>query len=86
MPESGSRALVVQEKMPQSRAGRHIGTSANPNRRESAFLAHLALQYDGVKVQRRLRAERLKTAIQSYGLEAAARSGSRVRSKRGLKV
>jgi hypothetical protein len=66
-----------------------IGLTAsafNPNRRWSAFLAHLSLQYDGVKEQRKIRAERLKSAIQSYGLDAASRIGPHARRARGLSI
>ena len=62
------------------------GTAPNPNRRWSAFLAHLTLQYDGVSEQRRVRAERLQNAIQSYGLDAAARKGPFVRPVRDLSI
>jgi len=66
-----------------------IGLTAsafNPNRRWSAFLAHLSLQYDGVKEQRQKRAERLKNAIHSYGLDAASRMGPHARPSRGLSI
>jgi len=66
-----------------------IGLTAsafNPNRRWSAFLAHLSLQYDGVKEQRQIRAERLKNAIQSYGLDAASRMRPNTRPSRGLSI
>ena len=86
MPETGSRALVVQEKMVQPRQSRPVYSSFNPNRRWSAFLAHLSVQYDGVGEQRQMRAERLKNAIQSYGLDAAARKRAHTRPVRDLSI
>jgi hypothetical protein len=85
-PVTGSRALVVQEKIAQPHRTGLTSSAFNPNRRWSAFLAHLTLQYDGVSEQRQMRAERLKNAIQSYGLDAAARRASHARPVRDLSI
>jgi hypothetical protein len=60
--------------------------SANPNRRTSAFLAHLALQYDGLSARRIQRSERLETAITGYAAENRTRSVPRARSTHDLKI
>lgn len=85
-PISGSTALVVQEKMAHPRRNYGAASAFLPNRRESAFLAHLSIQYDGVTDRRRLRAERLKNAIHSYGFEAAARKKPYARASRDLNI
>lgn len=78
-----SRAIVPLRDVPFAR---RRPPGANPNRRASAFLAHLALQYDGVSVRRVKRAERLKTAISSYGTEAPMRNAPHFRSTRDMKI
>ena len=81
--KSQSRAIVpVQEAARPRRAP----SGAIRTRRASAFLAHLALQYDGVAVRRQQRAERLDTAISSYGSEAALRNRARNWPSRDLKI
>jgi len=80
---SQSRAIVPLRDVPFARRRLFI---ANPNRRASAFLAHLALQYDGVSVQRIKRAERLKTAISCYGREAPMRNAPHFLSTRDMKI
>lgn len=85
-PISGSTALVVQEKMVHPRRNHGAASAFLPNRRESAFLAHLSIQYDGVTDRRRLRAERLKNAIKSYGFEAADRKNPLARPSRDLSI
>jgi hypothetical protein len=82
-PVSTSRALSVLNDASSSR--RHK-LSANPNRRTSAFLAHLALQYDGLSARRTLRSERLESAITGYGAEQRMGSLPRARSTHDLKV
>ena len=71
VPASASRALTVQEEISDDR---HRILSANPNRRTSVFLAHLALQYDGMATRCVLRSQRLEAAITSYGAEKGVRS------------
>jgi len=85
-PPTGSRALVVQEKMVKPRRPGVTGSAPNPNRRWSAFLAHLSMQYDGVGEKRRMRAERLKNAIQSYGLDAVSRRSLYPRPSHDLSI
>ena len=58
---STGRDLVVMTP-PVSRA-RHKGHRIH---RSSAFLAHLAQQYDGIAERRRQRAERLEAALAGY--------------------
>ncbi len=82
-PVSTSRALSVLNDASSSR--RHK-LSANPNRRTSAFLAHLALQYDGLSARRTLRSERLEAAITGYGAENSMRSAPRARTTHDLKI
>ncbi len=81
--KSESRAIVpVQD----TARGRRAPSRTSGNRRESAFLAHLALQYDGVSTRRQQRAERLNAAISGYGAEAARRNAPRIRPARDLKI
>jgi hypothetical protein len=82
-PVSASRALTVFNEASSSR---RQSLSANPNRRTSAFLAHLALQYDGLSARRTLRSERLEAAISGYGAEQRMGSLPRARSTHDLKV
>lgn len=64
-PEKTGRALAVVE------APQHAAASGgHPYRLSSAFLAHLALQYDGIAARRRERSERLDIALSSYGTQA----------------
>jgi len=80
---SQSRAIVPLGDVPFARRAL---SGANPNRRAAAYLAHLALQYDGVSVQRLKRAERLKTAIGCYGTDAPMRNAPQFRATRDLKI
>lgn len=82
-PVSASRALSVLNEGSSSR--RHA-LGANPNRRTPAFLAHLALQYDGLSARRIQRSERLETAITGYAAENRTRSVPRARSTHDLKI
>lgn len=81
--ESQSRAIVAV----QDPAGaKHASSRTYRVRRTAAFLAHLALQYDGVSVRRQQRAERLDAAISSYGKEAVRRNALHWRPTRDLKI
>ena len=62
------RALVALEK-PARRSTRGMA-GGRADLRSVAFLAQLALQYDGIAARRRERAERLSNAISSYGAKA----------------
>ncbi len=79
--ESRSRAIVA---VPDTAPARRAPAGPGANRRASAFLAHLALQYEGVSVRRKQRAERLKAAIAGYGADAAMRNAPRIRPTRDL--
>ena len=81
--KSESRSIVPRRDLAPARR-RPLG--ANPNRRPSVFLAHLALQYDGVSVRRLRRAERLKMAISGYRAQVALRNTPRSRPTRDLKI
>ncbi|HDO52540.1 MAG TPA: hypothetical protein ENH05_07365 [Rhizobiales bacterium] len=81
--KSESRAIIP---VPDTLQHRRAPPGASRNRRASAFLAHLALQYDGVSVRRKQRAERLDAAIRSYGAEAAMRNAPRIRPASDLKI
>ena len=80
----GSRALTVRDTFSSVSRADSPGAGAAPYRRSSAFLAHLALQYDGPAARRRQRAERLEAAIASYG--ARPRSRQRLRPSRDLRI
>jgi len=80
---SESRAIVPVQDTARAR---RAPSPAIRTRRASAFLTHLALQYDGVSVRRQQRAERLNAAISSYGSEAATRNAPRSRPARDLKI
>ncbi len=82
-PASASTALTVQDTATSTRTP---NKGLNPNRRTSAFLAHLALQYDGVSARRAQRAQRLEAAITSYGAETPKRSAQRTRATHDLKI
>jgi hypothetical protein len=64
-PGKTGRALAVVEE-PQ----RAAASGGRLYRLSSAFLAHLALQYDGIAARRRERSERLDIALSSYGTQA----------------
>ena len=81
--KSDSRSIVPLRDLAPAR---RRPSGANPNRRPSVFLAHLALQYDGVSAQRLRRAERLKMAISGYGAQAAMRNSPRSQPTRDLKI
>jgi len=81
--KSESRAIVPLRDLPPARRG---PLGANPNRRSSSFLAHLALQYDGVSARCLQRAERLKAAISGYGAQAAMRNSPRFQPTRDLRI
>jgi len=81
--KSESRSIVPLNDLPFARR-RPLG--ANPIRRSSAFLAHLALQYDGISARRLQRVERLNAAISGYGAQAAKRNRPRLRPTRDLRI
>lgn len=75
------RALVVSKKDEGSPDSRRQG-GFGPYRRTAAFLAQLALQYDGISAQRTRRAERTRTAIAGYESTTRVMAASRVRTTR----
>lgn len=82
-PASAGTALVVLES---ATARQSSGKSAKGSRPASAFLAQLAQQYDGVSARRTRRAQRLETAIESYGSEAPMGSNPHAQPTHDLKI
>lgn len=80
---SASRALTVAGK---GSTNRRSSGNANPNRRISAFLAHLALEYDGMAARRVLRSQALEAAIESYGAQTHTPFVARARPAHDLKI
>ena len=83
--EPESRALTVQDE-PTVRRVNHIASRANPNRRDSTFLAHLALQYDDKPAQTRRITEQRALAISAYATRNTQGTASQARPKHGMKV
>lgn len=80
-----SRALTVTGDF-SGDSGARARSGGRPDRRMSAFLAHLALQYDGIAARRRARAERLEMAIASYGAGVRGQGTRPLHSDFNLKV
>ncbi|MDA7947804.1 MAG: hypothetical protein MPJ78_10050 [Hyphomicrobiaceae bacterium] len=83
--ESTSRALTVQGAPSVEKVSR-AASSTNPNRRASAFLAHLTLQYDDKTAQNRRIVERRACAISAYETTHPTNTASGSRAKRGVKI
>ena len=83
--ETESRALTVQDG-PAVRPVNRVASYANPNRRDSAFLAHLALQYDEKSAQSRRIKEQRALAISAYATGHPGSTASSSRARRGVKV
>ena len=79
-----SRALTVAGE-PSGRADRSA-SFANPNRRSSAFLAHLTLQYADKDTQNRLITERREHAIAAYASGPRSNTASHPRTRSGVKA
>ena len=80
-----SRALAVQDR-PAVRRVNRIASHVNPNRRDSTFLAHLALQYDDKSAQNRRITEQRALAISAYATRNSRGRVPRTRPKHGVKV
>lgn len=80
-----STALTVQDAPPVRRVGR-IAPFANPNRRNSAFLAHLTLQYDDKTAQSRRITEQRALAVSAYETGTSSGRSAETLPKRGLKI
>ncbi len=84
--EKGRQGKALTVASTPSGAADHGASRANPNRRNSAFLAHLSLQYADKGTRNRLIVERRAAAMTAYASDRPSDTSSRAGTRGGVKA